>query len=126
MYATNEEYRIVFRNVCGMNISNYPTHCNDPTIDMESRDEMMYDEQAVQQFMDNTYEKTRNSPLFMRLYEKEAGFMLSTNPEIGMTVLLGYDYLDVFLPCFEGFMKEPDIFGETNPQYQRLITKLYH
>ena len=126
MYATNEEYRSVFRNLCGMDTSSYPSHCDDPTIDMESRDELMYDEKAVQKFMDNTYEKTRNSTLFMKLYEKAAGFVLSTNPEIGMTILLGYDYLDVFLPCIDRFMKEPDIFGETNPEYQRLVKKLYH
>ena len=86
---------------------------------------MMYDEEAVQQFMDNVYEKTRICPLFMKLYEKAAGFMFSTDPEIGMTILLGYDYLDAFSPCIECFLKEPATFGETNPQYQELVKRLY-
>ena len=125
MYATNEEYRKVFRNVCGMNTTNYPVQCDDPTIDVECRDEMMYDEEAVNQFMDTTYEKTSKSPLFMKLYEKAAGFMFSTDPDIGMTILLGYDYLDAFVPCIESFMKEPATFGETTPQYQELVKRLY-
>tara|TARA_A100001388_G_C28737556_1_gene484985 strand:- start:770 stop:1150 length:381 start_codon:yes stop_codon:yes gene_type:complete len=124
MYATNEEYRNEFRKLCGMNTTNYPVECDDPTIDVESRDEMMYDEEAVKQFMDNVYEKTRNSPLFMKLYEKAAGFMFSTDPEIGMTILLGYDYLDAFSPCIESFLKEPATFGETNLQYQELVKRL--
>lgn len=125
MYATNEEYRKAFREVCGMDTINYPEECHDSTIDVESRDEMMYDEQAVQQFMNTTYEKTFKSPLFMKLYEKAAGFMFSTDPEIGMTILLGYDYLDAFVPCIESFTKGPALFDETNTKYQELVTRLY-
>ena len=100
MYATNEEYRNEFRKLCGMIQPIILLNVMTRQLDVESRDEMMYDEEAVKQFMDNVYEKTRNSPLFMKLYEKAAGFMFSTDPEIGMTILLGYDYLDAFFTMY--------------------------
>jgi hypothetical protein len=125
-YSTDEDYRKTLRNLFSMDETKYPLECEDKTIDIVSRDELSYDEEAAKVFMDKTFQATKDHPLFEQLYEKAAGFMFSTDPEIGMTILFGYDYLDVFGPCVLRILKEPTSFNATDTNYQLLVTRLFH
>jgi hypothetical protein len=121
-YKNTHEYRNELRRVFCMDSSNYPTIDN--SIDDESKDELEYDEVAMSASLDLIYAKTKNHPLFIEIYEKAAGCMLSTNPEIGLAVLCSYDYLDVFVPCYREYMLN-GIFDTTSIYYIHLFNKVY-
>ena len=121
-YTNTNEYRNEIRRVFSMNTSNYPSI--DSSIDDESRDELEYDEQAMSSALDRIYAKTKDHSLFQQIYEKAAGCMLSTNPEIGLAVLCSYDYLDVFIPCYREYMLN-GLFDTASIYYVNLFKKVY-
>jgi hypothetical protein len=121
-YSNTNEYRKEMRRIFCMNSSNYP-HI-DNSIDSESRDELEYDEKTMSAALDRIYTKTRDHPLFKDIYEKAAGCMLSTDPEIGLAVLCSYDYLDVFIPCYREYMLT-SVFDTTSIYYVSLFNKVY-
>ena len=93
-YENDTEYRECIRRFCGMIcIDQFE---NDPTIDPISRDENLYDESAVTKTMNTLYDKTRDSCVFNIIYELAAGRMFSTDPEIGLCILMSYDYFRDF------------------------------
>ena len=121
-YTNTTEYRALFRNITQ---SSNPDRENPFEIDDETLDENDYDEQAVSAFLDHVYEQTKMSPLFHALYDAAAAKMISESREIGLTILLSYDYLWAFYPCFREYIQDPAIFSETNPWYTRLLASLY-
>ena len=64
------------------------------SIDSESRDELEYDEQTMSAALDRIYANTKNHSIFNKFFEQAAGFMLSTDHEIGLAVLCSYDYFN--------------------------------
>jgi len=114
-YESNGEYREQIRKFCGM-ICIDPFE-NDPTVDPVSRDENLYDEEAVSKTMNLLYDKTRDSSAFRSLYELAAGRMFSEDPEIGLCVLMSYDYFRYFYTIYSLYdslgenIKEEEIYG---------------
>lgn len=121
-YKNTHDYRNELRRIFLMNSSNYPLI--DDSVDDESRDELEYDDKAMSRALDHIYSKTKDNELFQEIYEKAAGCMLSNDPEIGLTILCSYDYLDVFIPCYREYMLN-GIFNTTSIYYINLFNKLY-
>jgi hypothetical protein len=96
----------------------------DESMDEESRDELMYDDNAVIKVMGNIYHLTRDNLLFQKLYDLGAEKMISTDREIGQAVLFSYDYLPLFHKCLAGFLRNPDGFDENNEFYVALLKKI--
>ena len=92
-YDNDIEYRQHFRNLFQMT-------CNilavTDDIDDVTQDEWNYEPGVIDPFMDFIYESTKNHPIFQELYLKSAGYMMSTEPSIGIAVLFSYDYLEHF------------------------------
>lgn len=125
-YSNTTEYRQLLRDLFSMDKQNYPVHSLDPDIDVESKDELEYDEEAAKAFMDNVYNKTKNIPLFRDIYLRGASFMLSQDMNIGIAIMFSYDYLNFFILCYMDFCKNPDNFNKQNASYQNLYQKLYY
>jgi hypothetical protein len=125
-YSNTTEYRQLLRDLFSMDKQNYPVHSLDPDIDVESKDELEYDEEAAKVFMDNVYNNTKNISLFRDIYLRGASFMLSQDMNIGIAIMFSYDYLNYFIPCYIDFCKHPDNFNKQNASYQNLYQKLYY
>lgn len=125
-YSNTTEYRQLLRDLFSMDKQNYPAHSLDPDIDVESKDELEYDEEAAKSFMDSVFNKTKNVSLFRDIYLRGASFMLSQDMNIGIAIMFSYDYLDSFIPCYMDFCKNPDNFNKQNASYQILHRKLYY
>lgn len=101
-YQTNEEYRACIRQFAEM-CTETDIFKNDNTIDPITRDEYFYDAEAMSRTMDILYDKTKKSPAFIKLYELAAGRMFSTDCQIGLCVLLSYDFFSRFYPIYTLF-----------------------
>jgi len=131
MYSNNKEYRQVLRDFFQMKCEpiEHPEH-----MDEETLDEYTYDPRAVQQGMNDIYEKTKHIPAFYHLYETAAALMFSTDVETGLAVLLSYHYFTSFYHLYKCFNdmnqsstpQELNDQIETTAEYQQLwnlITK---
>ena len=127
-YTNNKEYRACVRNLFKIDSSKYNEELkeklNDPDLDDETRDELEYDQEVALAAMDWIFDKTHTNTLFQKLYKNAAGKMLSINYDIGLAVLMSYDYLVVFHNCLKEFVKNPGLFDETNPVYLSVLEKL--
>lgn len=130
MYSTDAEYRAFLRNLMGMDPTRFyetedihvdPT---DPKVSEETIDEYNYDVDAVRKYLDRVYEDTHSRPEFKRLYELAAGLMFSTDHQIGLAVLMSYDYLAWFYSCYANFKRDPAGFNETEEYYAKLVARL--
>jgi hypothetical protein len=122
IYSTNKEYRQAVRNFCNMNCSD--NSFNNYEIDEESRDELLFDESSTSKKMTEIYASTKNHGLWICLYEKAAAKFFSTDNEIGLAVLLSYDYFPKLYECWTLFIESPDKFIESNEIYQNLLSAL--
>lgn len=125
-YSNTTEYRQLLRELFSMDKQKYPVHSLDPDIDVESKDELEYDEDAAKIFMDDVYNKTKNNSLFRDIYSKGSSFMFSQDINIGVAIMFSYDYLDSFISCYMDFCKNPTNFNKQTSSYQTLYKKLYH
>ena len=113
MYDSDKEYRDVLRNLIKMDPNTfYETEdikCDptDPKVSPETIDEYNYDSAAVAKYLDKVYSNTKDRPEFKRLYTAAAALMFSENPEIGLAVLMSYDYLAYFHPSYSLFIQDP-------------------
>jgi len=98
----------------------------DMDLDQVTADEMMYDEKAASRTMEHVFENTFQHKDFILLYEKAASFMFSIDTNIGLTILFGYDYLDLFHPLLSGFFSNMDnkILSSMS-EYKLLYDKLH-
>ncbi len=124
-YNDTAQYRGILRKLFSMNQDNYPAVSLDNDIDIESKDELEYDESAANEHMDMIYNHTKKHSLFHKIYIKGASFMLSDDANIGLAIMFSYDYLDIFIPCYIDFCKDPNNFDENNSSYKVLYNKLY-
>ena len=106
-YSTDQEYRKCLRDVFQMDSTQFPD-VKDMDLDQVTADEMMYDEKAASRTMEHVFENTFQHKDFILLYEKAASFMFSIDTNIGLTILFGYDYLDLFHPLLSGFFSNMD------------------
>ena len=113
-YTNNTEYRQCIRQFFQMDSQQYPETIQQiPDLDDETRDEISYDEAAASKKMDYILILTSNIPIFQNMYNLAAGKMFSVDPEIGLAVLLSYDYFQLFNDCFVDFLKENSELGRT-------------
>jgi hypothetical protein len=97
----------------------------DPKVSPETIDEYNYDAEAVAKYLDRVYESTKSRPEFQRLYVAAAALMFSENPEIGLAVLLSYDYLAAFYSIYSAYSKTPDSWNAQEDEvYQKLIERI--
>jgi len=102
MYATNAEYRAAIRTYFKMDVLALEEKYADLKIDdPESFDELLYDEEAMQRGIKTLYDNTYENPRFCNLYRLAAGRFFSEDFEIGLCVLLTYDYFADFIALYE-------------------------
>ena len=127
-YGNNAEYRNAIRSVFSVDITktyNNTKLSDIEDLDDETADEMTYDETSISNGLTYIYETTSKHPLFLRMYTIAAGQMLSMDPEIGLTVLLSYDYFELFHQCLVDYFHVHEKWNETNDNYIRLMKKIY-
>ena len=95
-------------------------------LDEITKDEQSYDLDAANITMDYILKITNTIPEVINLYEKTASFMFSTDPNIGLTIMLGYDYLDLFhkllIKIVSGISTEELLQTDV---YKQLYAKIY-
>lgn len=129
-YTTTAEYRIFLRNLVGMDATKYYGDAtvvaeeNGEDLDEETADEYNYDERAISAYLDKVYLDTKASVEFSMLYNTAAALMISTDPEIGLAVLMSYDYLALFCACYSEYMRAPAAFSQNSPQFKMLMEKM--
>ena len=120
MYNSNKEFRQVVRDYFKMNIQDIDLEdCDDI-----SKDELLYDNDAMVLGMNNIIENTKNNILFDELYSLAAAKMFSIDKETGLCILLCYDFFAYFIPVYETFLREPDSFNNENILFIELKQKL--
>ena len=124
-YQTNTEYRHIFRKITQMDISKYHDNVQHlPDLDEETLDEYNYDESSVSAFIDQIVALTAHHPLFQTLYDFAAAKMFSTDREIGITILLSYDFLALYYPLLSLYEKSPETLQSNHEYYTRLLSVL--
>jgi hypothetical protein len=124
-YSNNNQYRDCIRQVFQMNARNFPD-TSMLELDDETLDEMMYDDKSANDMMDFIFEHTKLKDEFVVLYRQAASFMFSDDINIGLTILFGYDYLDLFHSLLQLFFSNPSESTITqSSEYTRLYNKLY-
>ena len=124
-YSTDEEYRKCLRDVFQMDSTQFPD-VKDMDLDDVTADEMMYDENAASRTMEYVFNNTFQNKDFISLYEKSASFMFSIDNNIGLTILFGYDYLDLLHPLLSLFFSNTDIDTISSmSEYKQLYEKLH-
>jgi len=125
-YSNDTEYRHCLRKLFKMNPTNYPD-ISEMNLDEITKDEQSYDLDAANITMDYIFEITKTIPEVINLYEKTASFMFSTDPNIGLTIMLGYDYLDLFhqliIKIVSGISTEELVQTDA---YKQLYAKIYN
>ena len=106
-YTNDKEYREFIRKICSMK-SNQLATLEQNDIDDITHDEWNYDADAMKIWLDHIYEITNNDPIFIRLYLTAAGTMLSEDAQIGLAVLISYDYFYDFYTCVYTFKQKND------------------
>lgn len=126
-YNNNTQYRAVFRQITQMDTSKYIDNVNTlDDVDDETLDEYNFDSQQVDAFLSRIVHHTIQIPEFKHIYELAAARMFSVDPEIGITILLSYDYLYLFYPLLCDFIHNtstPFPF-QTNIYYTQICSKL--
>ena len=121
MYSNNREFRALLRSYFKMDVSKLEQKYADlKETDFESYDELTYDTEAVNRGMEIILMKTRETPLFQTLYSLAAQQFFSEDIEIGLCVLLSYDYFADFLKVYEN----EKTVTETSECYLALKTRL--
>lgn len=131
MYGSDQEYRAFLRNLVKMDPTKfYETEdikCdpNDPNVSAETIDEYNYDGAAIKTYLDDVYRNTKDRPEFKRLYLAAAALMFSMDPEIGLAVLMSYDYLAWFHQTHANYIKAPDAWNAQEDEfYQKLVNRI--
>jgi len=122
-YKTNKEYRQTLRDFFKMELPNIQ-HLNED-IDEESLDELLYDEKAVENGLNEIYAKTKLKKAFQTLYEAAAAKMISMDHETGLAVLLSYDYFTDFVQFLNYYYENENKESlETTKEYIAIYSKI--
>lgn len=125
MYSNDAEYRQYFRKITGMReqvFHHEPGHVDlnegiPEDMDETTLDEYMYDEDAVTKTFDRIYQATKDNAQFQELYDLAAAQMISMDREIGLAILMTYDYLWLFNECVEKHSEH----REFDKQFNKLV-----
>ena len=108
-----------------MNTTLYVDEVNTlPDIDAETLDEYNYDDTATVAFLDKVSDLTLDYSYLVDLYKLAAARMFSADPEIGITILMSYDFLHLYYPMLCVFSQSPSTFTTNNTYYVKLMKKL--
>ena len=119
-YTNNEEYRLSFRDIFKMK-AQIPDILD---MDKETLDEFNYDACKATMILDYVYLITHKNMWFKILYSYSASFMMSNDPEIGLTILFSYDYFNLFHKCVCDFIQDPLSINEYNQNYIKILETL--
>lgn len=123
-YNNNTSYRECLRNVCSMDISNLNIPFDQmEDLDDETKDELLFDQNAMNRTMDYVYELTKENTCFKEFYLLGAGQMFSQDEQIGLAVLFSYDYFALFHVCLIEFLNKHE-FQENSINYINLKNKI--
>lgn len=92
--------------------------------DEDDYDDSDYDDTKAKIALDYIYSVTKTNPLFRNLYSIGAAQFLSEDLEIGLPVLMCYDYLYCFHLCLVTFLTCPESFTAETPYYIELLAKM--
>jgi len=134
-YSDNTEYRECFRQVFSINTEKILTHLKSiysdfDTFEDETKDELMFDENQVNDVMCHIMDNTADYAPFREIYKKAAALMISQDLDIGLSILLSYDYFQEFHAVLAEWFCRPDdmdpaVFAETSEAFQKLRNRLY-
>jgi hypothetical protein len=121
-YENNFQYRQCLRDVFDMNVTKNPPKWDqmDTDLDEETKDELIYEGDAISLGMDYIYNATKDNKALYQLYLDAAGLMLSQSPDIGLSILFAYDYFVDFHNCLRVFFENPSRFSETTPEFHKI------
>ena len=119
-YDDDFGYRQSIRDVFGMNC---PQESVDSDYDAVTRDELLYEADAMSKGLDDVYERTKDIPEFKEIYEIAAGFMFSVDPNIGLAVIFSYDYFRLFHPCLVDFLRSGSISSDNRENLMKKISR---
>ena len=123
-YNDNKSYRECLRKIANMDISNLNIPFDQmEDLDEETKDELLFDENAMNKTMDFVFEKTINNDCFKELYLLGSSKMFSLDENIGLAVLFSYDYLELFHLCLVEFFEKNE-FNEKSIYYINLKNKI--
>jgi hypothetical protein len=122
MYSTDVEYRQYFRKITEMREQVFhrePDHVDlnegiPEDMDETTLDEYMYDEDAVTKTFDRIYQVTKDNVQFQELYDLAAAQMISMDREIGLAILMTYDYLWLFNACVVEYSEHREFDAQFN------------
>ena len=120
-YDDDFGYRQSIRDVFGMNC--LPDSIFGSDYDAVTRDELLYEADAMTKGLDYIYERTKDVPEFKEIYEIAAGFMFSVDPNIGLAVIFSYDYFRLFHPCLVDFLKSGSISNDNRENLMKKISR---
>lgn len=120
IYTNDQEYREMVRQVCSMKQHQIVT-LDQIQIDEVTHDEWDYDNDAMSQWLNTVYDLTGNDTLFRELYRIAAGTMLSEDLQIGLAIMISYDYFQDFYHCLQLFSKKSNDYQERVQKLQQQI-----
>jgi hypothetical protein len=106
IYTTDTEYRDCIRKV--FRLKDIEPDCNH-LADDETRDELNYDDETMSSALNIIFEKTAEIPTFSELYLLAAAKMISEDREIGLVILVSYDFFPWFHACLEWFLRTGEL-----------------
>jgi hypothetical protein len=128
-YDNNKSYRAILRHLFYIDsaevlaeLSN--TYENLSDLDEETIDELTIDMTKMESTMEVLYDKTKDDPLFQKLYDLAAARMFSVDRKIGQSVLFSYDYLYLFHSLLYLRFFEPEQCNENHQLYVSLVRSL--
>ena len=119
-YNDDFGYRQSIRDVFGMKCAPIDS---DADYDAVTKDELMYEADAINKGLDDIYELTKDVPEFQEIYSTCAGFMLSVDMNIGLAVVFSYDYFDKFHPCLVDFLRAGSISSANRENLMKKISR---
>jgi hypothetical protein len=127
-YYNDTDYRNCIRTLFKMNEEKMKSQLNElydiSEMDPITIDECMIDISLMENTMNLLFNLTKHNKLFKILYDLAAAKMLSTNREIGQSILFSYDYVYLFHPCLCVFLESPSEFNENLQYYKELVLSL--
>ena len=127
IFNNSSDYRNTLRIFCNMDCSNneITEQINQiENIDNETRDELLYDPDAIKNKMDEIYDITKNDEIWKSIYLSAAAKFFSTDESIGICILFTYDYFSYFYECYDIFLNDRENWSNTNESYKKLLENL--
>jgi len=120
-YNDNIEYRQALRKAFKMNCIE---DINNADMDEITRDELLYDENAISTCMTFILETTQHITIFKDLYLITAARMFSQDLGIGLSVLFSYDNFKLFHLVLIDYFKDPYNYTSSSNSYNNLYNHI--